>query len=39
MADAMEVVTVAVLVGEWVDTMVALPADELETFWAVRMVR
>ena len=39
MADAMEVVTVAVLVGEWVDTMVALQADELETFWAAESVQ
>jgi hypothetical protein len=39
MVDAMEVVTVAVLVGEWVDTTVALQADEREFFWAVGKVQ
>ena len=39
MVDAMEVVTVAVLVGEWVHGMVALPADEWETFWAAESVQ
>ncbi len=39
MAHVLEVGTVAVLVGEWVDTMVALQADEWETFWAARMVQ
>jgi hypothetical protein len=35
----MEVVTVAALVGEWVDGMAALPADEWETFWAAESVQ
>ena len=39
MADAMEVVSVAVLVGEWVDTMVVLEADEWETFSAAESVQ